>query len=84
LPDHWLGDQVHVPGTRQRWDMSYQMNGVVTVVEYDGDEHYRHSIKIKGDRAKDAVARRQGYRVVRFPYWIQRKRPVTTAFTKTC
>jgi len=32
--------------------MSYQIDGIVTVVEYDGDEHYRHSMKIKGDRAK--------------------------------
>ena len=27
--------------------MAYQIGGTVTVVEYDGDEHYRHSIKIK-------------------------------------
>jgi hypothetical protein len=71
LPDRWLGDQVAVPNRRLRWDMSYQSEGPITVVEYDGDEHYRHSIKIKADRAKDEVARAQGYRVVRFPYWIQ-------------
>jgi len=51
--------------------MSYQSDGTTTVVEYDGDEHYRHSIKIKGDRAKDEVTRTEGYRVVRFPYWLQ-------------
>ena len=51
--------------------MSYQIDGVVTGVEYDGDEHYRHSIKIKGDQAKDDIARNQGFQVVRFPYWIQ-------------
>jgi hypothetical protein len=71
LPDRWMGDQVRVANSRQRWDMSYQFDGISTVVEYDGDEHYRHSIKIKGDRAKDEVARTQGCRVVRFPYWIQ-------------
>ncbi|HEY3443626.1 MAG TPA: hypothetical protein VGK29_22905 [Paludibaculum sp.] len=71
VPDGWLGDQVPVTNGRQRWDMSYQVGGIITVVEYDGDEHYRHSIKIKGDRAKDEVARTQGCRVVRFPYWIQ-------------
>ena len=47
------------------------MDGRITVVEYDGDEHYRHSIKIKGDRVKDETARSLGLRVVRFPYWIQ-------------
>ena len=52
-------------------DMSYQIDGRITVVEYDGDEHYRHSLKMKADRAKDEIARKQGCRVVRFPYWIQ-------------
>jgi len=51
--------------------MSYQIGGIVTVVEYDGDEHYRHSMKIKADKSKDEIARKQGYSVVRFPYWIQ-------------
>lgn len=68
LGDRWLGDQLAVPRSRQRWDMAYKIDGVV---EYDGDEHYRHSIKIKGDRAKDEIARSQGIKVVRFPYWIQ-------------
>ena len=67
----WMGDQVCVPGTRQRWDMAYRIDSIVIAVEYEGDEHYRHSIKIKGDRAKDEIARKQGYRIVRFPYWIQ-------------
>jgi hypothetical protein len=71
LPNHWLGEQVPLADTRQRWDMAYRIDGKVTVVEYDGDEHYRHSLKIKGDRAKDEVARSLGWRVVRFPYWIQ-------------
>jgi very-short-patch-repair endonuclease len=71
LPDCWLGDQVPVTHTRQRWDMAFNRDGRITVVEYDGDEHYRHSIKIKGDRAKDETARSHGWQVVRFPYWIQ-------------
>jgi hypothetical protein len=37
--------------------MAYRRDGRITVVEYDGDEHYRHSIKIKTDRAKDEAAR---------------------------
>jgi hypothetical protein len=71
LADRWLGSQISMSGTRQRWDMSCRLEGVVAVVEYDGDEHYRHSIKMKGERAKDAVARAAGYQVIRFPYWIQ-------------
>src|SRR5690242_12142575 len=51
--------------------MAYHRDGNVTVVEYDGDEHYRNSLKIKADRAKDEAARTLGYQVVRFPYWVQ-------------
>jgi hypothetical protein len=71
VPDGWLGHEVAMPGGRQRWDMAYQRDGRIIVVEYDGDEHYRHSIKIKIDRGKDEAARALGYQVVRFPYWVQ-------------
>jgi len=71
LPDGWLGEQVPVANTRQRWDVAFKIDGRVTVVEYDGDEHYRHSLKIKGDRCKNEAARSLDWRVVRFPYWIQ-------------
>jgi hypothetical protein len=57
MPGGWIGDQVRAEGSRHRWDMSYQVERTVTVVEYDGDEHYRHSLKIKADRAKDEIAR---------------------------
>jgi len=46
LPDRWLGEQVPIANTRQRWDMAYTMDGRITMVEYDGDEHYRHSLKV--------------------------------------
>lgn len=71
VPDGWLGDQVPVADTKHRWDMSLRIGGEIFVVEYDGDEHYRHSIKIKADRAKDEIARAHGWRVIRFPYWVQ-------------
>jgi hypothetical protein len=71
LGDEWLGSQVGVVGTRQRWDMSCLLRGSTVVIEYDGDEHYRHSIKIRGDRKKDASAGIAGYLVIRFPYWLQ-------------
>jgi hypothetical protein len=38
---------------------------------FDGDEHYRNTLKIKNDREKDEMARCGGYRVVRIPYWVQ-------------
>jgi hypothetical protein len=40
-------------------------------VEYDGDEHYRNSLKVKADREKDRLAREAGMGLVRVPYWVQ-------------
>jgi len=51
--------------------MAYQIQGHTTVVEFDGDQHYWDSLKIKVDSEKDAVARSLGYSVVRVPYWVQ-------------
>jgi hypothetical protein len=68
---NWQGREVRLPVGRRRWDMTYQINGQITAVEFDGDEHYRHTLKIKADEEKDKVAREHGYWVVRFPYWVQ-------------
>jgi hypothetical protein len=51
--------------------MAFSENGSTTVVEYDGDEHYCNTLKIKADIEKDQKAVQMGYRVVRIPYWIQ-------------
>lgn len=67
----WRGREIVVPGSRRRWDMAYEIKNHTTVIEFDGDEHYRNSLKIKIDGEKDAVAAQLGYVVVRFPYWVQ-------------
>ena len=67
----WVGDELKVPGSRQRWDMAFKVKSTICIVEYDGDEHYRNTIKIKSDINKDRVAKDNGFLVVRFPYWIQ-------------
>lgn len=69
--DQWCGREIVLTGTRKRWDMAFRAGGQVTVVEFDGDEHYRNSLKIRDDRAKDEIAAAEGLKVVRFPYWIQ-------------
>ena len=68
---NWRGREVRLPTGRRRWDMSYQIDERVTIVEFDGDEHYRNTLKIKADEEKDAVARQYGFHVVRIPYWVQ-------------
>jgi hypothetical protein len=55
--DAWRGTEVRVEGRRLRWDMVYEFDGHRVAVEFDGDEHYRHTLKIKADREKDEAAR---------------------------
>lgn len=69
--DGWIGRELKVGDTRRRWDMAYRRDGATTVVEFDGDEHYRNALKVKVDREKDAIAAELGYSVVRVPYWVQ-------------
>ena len=51
--------------------MAFLQDGTTVLVEYDGDDHYRDSLKIKADRAKDRWAQDSGMRVLRVPYWVQ-------------
>ena len=68
----WLGREIPVPNyPRRRWDMRFKHDLTTFVVEYDGDEHYRNSLKIKVDCEKDKTAMDLNYVVVRIPYWIQ-------------
>ena len=67
----WVGGQIQLPGSRRRWDMAFRQNGRLTLVEYEGDDHYRDSLKVKADRDRDRLARESGMSVVRVPYWIQ-------------
>jgi hypothetical protein len=69
--DAWAGGQVNLPGSRRRFDLTYHDRGTTVLVEYDGDEHYRDSMKIKADRQKDALAAENGMRLIRVPYWVQ-------------
>jgi hypothetical protein len=67
----WVGGQVMLPGSPRRWDMAFKQHGSLVLVEYDGDDHYRDSLKIKADRERDLLAHKSQMRVVRVPYWIQ-------------
>jgi hypothetical protein len=68
----WRGTEVRVISERRRrWDMVYQGDLGQVAVEFDGDAHYRDSLKIKADFEKDELAKLGGYKVVRIPYWVQ-------------
>ena len=76
----WLGCEIRVPNSRRRWDMAFELGSQTFIVEYDGDEHYRNSLKIKTDKAKDALAKSLGYKVIRVPYWIQMDSEMATHY----
>ena len=67
----WLGNELHLPNSKRRWDMAFKLDSKTFIVEYDGDEHYRNTLVIKKDGEKDETARQLGYTVVRIPYWVQ-------------
>lgn len=67
----WVGKEIRVEDTRFRWDIVYKQNERMVAVEFDGSNHYRHSLNIKRDNEKDVIAQKSGIKVVRFPYWIQ-------------
>jgi very-short-patch-repair endonuclease len=70
----WIGTQYMLRESRFRWDVAFQQNGSQVLVEFDGDAHYRDSLKIKVDQTKDSLALKQGCKVVRVPYWVQLNR----------
>jgi hypothetical protein len=69
--DAWLGGQLKLAGDRRRWDAAFRRVDVVVLAEFDGPDHYCHSLKIKADRAKDEAARQLPATLVRVPYWVQ-------------
>lgn len=67
----WLKTGYALPKSRCKFDMAFRSNGATVLVEYDGDVHYRKSLKIKKDREKDELAKANSMRVIRVPYWVQ-------------
>lgn len=67
----WLGCQVKIGNGRSTWDMAYVLDGLTCAVEYDGDDHYCNTLKIKADRQKNALAAANSIRLIRIPFWVQ-------------
>lgn len=72
----WAGaenvtEQPMVTGTRMRYDYEVVKDGKTYIVEFDGDSHFRDAAVIMRDDIKDGIARSQGKKVVRIPYFVQ-------------
>lgn len=63
-------------GTRARPD--YRCDELMLIVEFDGDQHYRSSKKIKSEALKNVTYSNMGYKVIRFPYFIQPSTAIIT------
>jgi hypothetical protein len=67
----WRGTQFQLPGSRYKWDAAYRIGRKLALVDYDGDDHYRNSLRAKYDALKDREAKAAGHKVIRIPYWVQ-------------
>lgn len=54
----------------------YRSDHLKIVIEFDGTLHYSNPDNIRGDKRKDDIYNRAGYRVIRIPYFIQLTRTV--------
>ena len=69
--NNWIGEEIRVPDTMKRWDMMFNYNNKIYIVEFDGDQHFRDSLIIKSDNEKDKIALKLNYITIRIPYFIQ-------------
>lgn len=67
----WVGCEYKLPGSRYRFDIAININGQITVIEFDGYQHYQDALLIKRDKEKNTLAAKHNIKVVRIPYWIQ-------------
>jgi len=61
--------QVPNSGIKSRPD--YRSDELMLIVEFDGAQHYQTVDNIFKDKKKDEVYGSMGYKIVRFPYFIQ-------------
>ena len=70
--ENLVQNEVRVPNTRMKWDFFIvNNNNKETIIEFDGDQHYRDSLVIQRDNRKDIIAKELGYDIIRIPYFIQ-------------
>jgi len=54
-----------------KFRFDYAIPSKKLIVEYDGDSHYRDAEVIYRDEQKDELAKKNGFKVVRIPYFVQ-------------
>ena len=70
----WIHDQpfgVHQDGINHKIRPDYRSDSLKMIVEFDGVNHYTNPVNILKDEKNTAIYERNGYKVVRIPYFIQ-------------
>jgi len=71
LKDMFKTDFVHDKVLVGRFRPDYRNDELHLIVEFDGYAHYTSSTNILRDRVKDAEELKLGYKIVRWPYFVQ-------------
>lgn len=71
----WIHDKVvkglMVNGKQSRFRPDYRSENLKLIVEFDGIQHYQNPEKILMDEEKIRIFTKEGYKIVRIPYFIQ-------------
>lgn len=70
-PDHEIVHDRAVPGSKIKKRPDYRLEAIKLIVEFDGPQHYTSFNNIQTDILKDETYTKEGYKVVRVPYFVQ-------------
>ena len=68
--DEWIHDQT-IEGIGRRIRPDYRCERLKLIIEFDGVQHYQKPERIKADVENQQLFEKNGYSVVRIPYFIQ-------------
>jgi len=69
------GTQIKLKGSRSRYDFGFEYKNEKYLVEFDGNYqgvgHYNNAENVYKDYCKNKLAKKNGYKIIRFPFWLQ-------------
>jgi hypothetical protein len=69
------GTQIKLQESRSHYDFGFSYNNDKYLVEFDGNYqgvgHYNNAENCYKDDCKNILAESNGYKIIRFPYWLQ-------------
>lgn len=72
---HKEGTQIKLQGSKSLYDFGFIYNNTRYLVEFDGNYqgvgHYNNAENCYKDDCKNRLAENNGYKIIRFPYWLQ-------------